>query len=853
MEVADPTTLHVAVPAGIRAVIARRIGHLDALTAEVLQLAAVIGPEFGQDVLRRVGGYGPEIVDRLDAAVGSKLLAPVPGVRGQYRFFHGLVRETLYDDLAPGRRARLHGRIGLVLEELQAGDDARLPELAFHFGMAAHGDEDGADAVEAEPVVPKAIEYARRAADSAAQSLAYEEAARLYRMALAALDIEPRGDGRARLDVLLALGDVEGRAGNFDTARSAFLDAAAIARGTGDGVGMARAALGVGGRIPWAREGHDTRLAPLLQDALVLLGGHDEPLRARLLTRLACAWRSSPERRDDSAALSRQAVEIARGLDDRASLSNALTGQYWATFWPDNTDDRIASAAEVERIAKDLEDGEMMTDAQLMSVTILIEQGRLVEARRESAALGRIIGELRQPAYRWIEQTNEALLALIAGDYAEAEVWIGREIDTPYRLLPAHDDVSAARSHRYLLRREQGRVAEEETSMREAAERSPWYPYLRAELVCLLLDLGRTAEARSMFDALAHDSFAAFYPDNEWLFGMSLVSESCARFEDAPGAETLYRRLLPYAGRHAVGYGDGSIGVVDRYLGLLAAALGRLDDAIEHLGRAVDLNGQMGSRPWSAHSQHDLAGVLRRRADPGDVERADELDSAALATASQLGMALAESIEPRSAAGTHPKEANAAITAATFRNEGEYWTIEFGSDAFRLRDSRGMRHLSRLLASPGHEIHALELARSGAVDALVRPVGEDLDSDGLGDAGPRLDATAIAAYKARLDELRDELTEADSWHDVERASRLRAEEQALAHELAAAHGLGGRDRPEASAAERARVSATRAIRASLDRIGRQSTTLGAHFDATIRTGTFCSYSPDPRAPLTWRL
>ena len=118
-------------------------------------------------------------------------------------------------------------------------------------------DEDGSDGVEIESVVPKAIEYAWRAGDSAAQSLAYEEAARLYRMALAALDIEPRGDARARLDVLQALGDVEGRAGNFDAARSAFLDAAVIARSTGDGVGMARAALGVGGRIPWARTGHD--------------------------------------------------------------------------------------------------------------------------------------------------------------------------------------------------------------------------------------------------------------------------------------------------------------------------------------------------------------------------------------------------------------------------------------------------------------------------------------------------------------------------------------------------------------------------------------------------------------------
>ena len=387
MEVADPTTLHVAVPPGIRAVIARRIGHLDALTAEVLQVASVIGPEFGQDVLRRVGGYGPEIVECLDTAVGSKLLVPVPGVRSHYRFFHGLVRETLYDDLSPGRRARLHGRIGSVLEELKAGDDdARLAELAFHFGMAAPADGDGPDDVEIEPVVAKAVEYARRAGDSAAQSLAYEEAARLYRMALAGLDIEPRGDTRARLDVLLALGDVEGRAGNFDTARSAFLDAAVIARSTGDGVGMARAALGVGGRIPWARTGHDTRLVPLLQDALVLLGGGDEPLRARLLTRLACAWRSSPERRDDSAALSRQAVEIARRLDDKASLSNALTGLYWATFWPDNTDDRIAIADEVGRIAMGLDDGEMMTDAQLMSVTFLIEQGRLVDPLKARSA-----------------------------------------------------------------------------------------------------------------------------------------------------------------------------------------------------------------------------------------------------------------------------------------------------------------------------------------------------------------------------------------------------------------------------------------------------------------------------------
>jgi len=76
--------------------------------------------------------------------------------------------------------------------------------------------------------------------------------------------------------------------------------------------------------------------------------------------------------------------------------------------------------------------------------------------------------------------------------------------------------------------------------------------------------------------------------------------------------------------------------------------------------------------------------------------------------------------------------------------------------------------------------------------------------------------------------------------------------QFLAGQLAAAVGLGGRDRTAGSAAERARVNITRAIRATLTRIGAHSPALAGHLDATIHTGTFCSYTPDPRAPITWR-
>jgi hypothetical protein len=115
-----------------------------------------------------------------------------------------------------------------------------------------------------------------------------------------------------------------------------------------------------------------------------------------------------------------------------------------------------------------------------------------------------------------------------------------------------------------------------------------------------------------------------------------------------------------------------------------------------------------------------------------------------------------------------------------------------------------------------------------------------------------LDSVAKAAYRKRLDELQEELAGAEAWNDPERVARLRAESEAVVSELTAAFGLGGRDRSAVSAAERARVSVTRAIRAALARISDQSAALGAHLDATIRTGTFCSYTPDPRAPITWR-
>jgi hypothetical protein len=53
------------------------------------------------------------------------------------------------------------------------------------------------------------------------------------------------------------------------------------------------------------------------------------------------------------------------------------------------------------------------------------------------------------------------------------------------------------------------------------------------------------------------------------------------------------------------------------------------------------------------------------------------------------------------------------------------------------------------------------------------------------------------------------------------------------------------------ARERARVNVTRAISSVLRRIAGHLPDLGKHLAATVKTGAFCSYTPDPRLPSRW--
>lgn len=194
---------------------------------------------------------------------------------------------------------------------------------------------------------------------------------------------------------------------------------------------------------------------------------------------------------------------------------------------------------------------------------------------------------------------------------------------------------------------------------------------------------------------------------------------------------------------------------------------------------------------------------------------------------------------------TPPAPRRRQVRTNTFRREGDYWTVASSPTTLRLKDSKGLAYLARLISEPNREFHVLDLV-GGA-----NP--KEITSGGSGPADAVLDGEARRSYKARLRDLEAEMAEAEMWNDVARLSNAREEMQLLAAELQRSLGLSGRNRSFGSDSERARVSVTRVIKAALDRIGHQSPELKHHFASTVRTGTYCSYNPDPRLPVRWQL
>lgn len=220
----EPATTPLAIPQNVREVVGHRLRHLSDECNRLLTLASVLGREFDVDALAAASGLEPDAsLGLLDEAIEARVVSEVPSMIGRMRFAHALIRDAAYHRLTKSRRVRLHRQVGEALESLRSLDlDPHLTELAHHFVESAAGGN-----------ARKAVDYARRAGDRAVALLAYEEAVRLYRMAIDALGPDQTATDRSHCELLLALADAQGRAGDGPEAKLTFLRAAELATSRG--------------------------------------------------------------------------------------------------------------------------------------------------------------------------------------------------------------------------------------------------------------------------------------------------------------------------------------------------------------------------------------------------------------------------------------------------------------------------------------------------------------------------------------------------------------------------------------------------------------------------------------------
>jgi hypothetical protein len=586
----------------------------------------------------------------------------------------------------------------------------------------------------------------------------------------------------------LAYVDASMRAAPSDEVRARCAECAARAKRLGLAAEHARAALTYGREVLSGRV--DGTMVSLLEDALAMVPPEERALRAMVLSRLAAAL--IPPARDEAEAraiaYAREALAIARPLEDVPTLLYTLVWSANALRYSVPLRERVELMSELVSLAR-VHGAELaLADVCGFHAVSLLETGRPVAARHEADAYSRLVESLPIPGLKWRAVAVRGTMAGLDGRLDEA----GSHADELRRTgaTDAHAAVSWALFEIALAvctGVDRVRDADRDVSAIVAprAMLAPW-------MACLDAMLGRRDAARSRLGRPGEIT--------RHLPALLLSAQAAVLLESAELAEAYYAPLADVAANGRFFWGPAGtfpFGPVSRVLGELARLRGDDGRAREYFDAAIAECREMGAVPF-------LAMCEEARARLGG--------STANATAGKLASAPAPS-------GAH----------AGLAREGDVWAVSTANGApFRVKHAKGMEYLDHLLRSPGREVYVLALA--GADEAPE-------------DAGAVLDERAKQAYKRRVEDLEEQLDEAERLGDRGRAGRAREELEAVAEQLAAAVGLGGRDRKAASNVERARVNVQRRIKDAIRRIGEHDAALGRYLEATVRTGTYCVYRP----------
>jgi tetratricopeptide (TPR) repeat protein len=621
------TVEELGVPKRVRELVGARLQRLSPDALEALSVASIVGTEFQLDVLAEVLRVTEdELVERMDEAVEGRLVVEAPGRIGHYGFSHALIQQALYEDHTANRRASLHARVAEAIEALHP---EAVAGLAHHYSLAG------------ERATRKVLAYARAAGEQALDLLAYEQAVREFSRALGALATVAGDDVAMRADLLVMLGTARTRAGDAPAAQASFAEAARIAREIGDGATLARAALGYGGGAGfggvWVRfHAVDETLVGFLEDALAACPAGDERTRARLLARLAEALYWSPEK-ERVLALSEEALDAARRLDDPTALAYALDSRHVALWGPDHLDELRGLAEEMLLLGEQLSDRDIQLEAYAWLITDSLERDPMETVDRYIEGHARIAWELRQPYHLWYTQVTKAMRAHLAGRFDEA-LQLTEEALGHGAQAHGENAIQAYLVQQLMIRLDQDTLDDLVEGLEAHVATSP-LPAWKAALALVYGALDRRENALAQVEFFAGGGFTEVPRDCVWSTTLGSLARVVSQFDFDVYAQPLYDLLLPFEDRNTVvGGAVLCLGPISRLLGMLARVTGDCERALAHLEAALERSRALESPPQVARTLYETARVLVDRNSEGDAEEATRLLREATSTAGAIGM-----------------------------------------------------------------------------------------------------------------------------------------------------------------------------------------------------------------------
>jgi tetratricopeptide (TPR) repeat protein len=532
--------------------------------------------------------------------------------------------------VGPARRIDLHLRVGQAVEELADPDD-HVETLAHHFTEAA-------------PVGggAKALLYSMAAAERAMSQTAFEQGAEQIRRALDATraDSSIPPSLMAEAYECLALTSMPTPTGDFRGHRAACLEAADWARRAGSAEGLAVAAIEA---LSWAEPDiHEPEIEALGAEALALRDTLPEDLGALLLA-MSVLYRSTGEHYGEPIErASAEALAVARASGSPDATRAASNARYWSIFPTPKAAERLALAEEqlflpeeptVRPRATRMHRTARIPMALTLRALAHLEMGERDAFDADVRAIGQIsdgTGFARARSALW-----GGLVLLMDGRFDEAERLASGMLEERLQRNYETSYVGLLFGVKY----EQGRLDEIVPLLAGEIERDRMPGAMHATAAVAYEQAGDTETARSLLTDLARDDFAGLPLNIAWAAAFTSSAEVTALLGEPGWARVLYRRLLPYAGLHAViAWGVACRGAYDRYLGMLAATFGDTDRAQRHYEAALRLEEQLRTPPAIARTKYWYGRLLVDRATDPDRQQAATLLRSARSTATSLGM-----------------------------------------------------------------------------------------------------------------------------------------------------------------------------------------------------------------------